>query len=67
MLIKFIIVLCLLIIITSLGSALYYLLMDRGKSDRVVKALSWRIGLSLLLFFLLIGAYYLGWITPHAV
>ena len=67
MLVKVIIILFLIIIIYSLGSALRYLVKDQGESDRVVKALTWRIGLSLVLFVLLFIAYGLGWITPHGV
>ena len=68
MLVKAIIIIFLVIIIYSLGSALFYLARDK-KSDeeRVVKALSWRIGLSIVLFFLLFVAFALGWITPHSV
>ena len=32
----------------------------------MVKALAWRIGLSVALFVLLIVAYYNGWIDPAA-
>ncbi len=69
MLAKSIIVIFLLVILYSLGSALYYLARESNESDsiKVVKALSWRIGLSLLLFFLLFIAYALGWITPHSI
>ena len=49
-------------ILASLGSALYYLVKDQGKSDRVVKALTVRIGLSLVLFLSLMAAYYFGWV-----
>jgi len=65
--IKAIIVLFLLVILYCLGSALYYLVNERGTSTRVVKALSFRIALSVLLFVLLLVAYGLGWITPHQV
>ena len=69
MLVKIIIILFLLVIIYSLGSALYYLTHERKQSDadRVVKALTWRISLSLLLFILLFVAYFLGWIKPHGI
>ncbi len=65
LIVKGFIILFLLAIFFSLGSALYYLMRDQGKSDRIVKALSWRIGLSLLLFVLLFIAFALGWITPR--
>lgn len=69
MLVKIIIILFLFIIMYSLGSALYYLTHERNQADadRVVKALSWRIGLSLLLFILLFVAYWLGLIQPHGI
>ena len=47
-------------IIASLGSALYYLIKDKGQSDRAVKMLTVRVALSLTLFILLMGGYYLG-------
>lgn len=68
MLMKLVILFFLVVIIYSLGSALFYLARDRKNDEkRVVKALSWRIGLSLLLFFLLFIAFALGWITPHSI
>lgn len=65
LIVKGFIILFLLVIFFSLGSALYYLVHDQGKTERTVKALSWRIGLSLLLFVLLFIAFALGWITPR--
>lgn len=59
---KIIVLLFILFILASLGSALYYLLKDQGKSDRVVKALTVRIGLSMVLFLALMASYYFGWI-----
>ena len=49
----------------SLGSALFFLMRDRDDSDRIVKALTWRIGLSVLLFLILLLAFAMGWLTPH--
>ena len=57
---KIIVLLFILFILASLGSALYYLLKDQGKSDRVVKALTVRIGLSMVLFLALMASYYFG-------
>jgi len=65
MIVKGFIIAFLLAIFFSLGSALYYLVRDPGNSDRIVKALTWRIGLSLLLFVLLLIAFALGWISPR--
>ena len=54
-------------ILLSLGSAMFYLVRDKGDSDRTLKALTWRIGLSVALFASLFIAYWLGLIQPHGV
>jgi hypothetical protein len=66
MLIKFLIVITLIVIVGSLFSALFFLAKDKTGGDRTVKALTVRIGLSILLFVLLMLGYYLGYIgQPH--
>ena len=40
-------------ILVSLGSGLYFLVQDRGKTDRVVVSLSIRVALAVLLLVLL--------------
>lgn len=65
--IKGLIIALLVFIFFSLGSALYFLVRDPAQSTRVVKALTWRIGLSLVLFALLMVACMMGWITPHTI
>lgn len=52
------------LILASLASALYYLIKDKGQSDRTVRMLTVRVTLSLALFVLLMGGYYFG-IIPH--
>lgn len=64
---KILIVLILLGIIASLGSALLFLVKDHGQGERSVKALSIRIGMSITLFGLLYLLSWLGYITPHGV
>lgn len=64
---KVIIIAFLLFIFYALGSALYFLVRDKGDSTRIVKALTWRIVLSIILFLFIMLAYMLGWIEPHAV
>lgn len=64
---KIIVIVLLLSILFSLGSALYYLVADKQNSTRVVKALTWRIGLSLFLFILLFVGFALGWWAPHSL
>jgi apolipoprotein N-acyltransferase len=65
MLIKVLIVAVLFAIILSLGSGLFHLVKDEGKSKRMVNALTVRITLSVLLFILLFIAWSQGLIAPH--
>jgi hypothetical protein len=39
---------------------------EKKNSGKMVKALTWRIALSVGLFVLLMLAYYRGWISPQA-
>ena len=64
---KAVVVVLLLAIVASLFSALLFLVRGRGASGRVVQALTWRIGLSLGLFLLLLLAGWLGWLEPHGL
>ena len=57
---KIVVILFLIAIVASLGSALFFLVTDQGKSKRTVKALAVRVGLSLALFLLLMAGYYFG-------
>jgi len=66
MVIKVLTILFLLAIIYSLGSSLFFLVKDQGEGSRTVNRLTWRIGLSLILFLLLWGAHKLGWIEPNS-
>jgi hypothetical protein len=51
-------------IVASLASGLVYLFKDDGDSRRTVRALTWRIGLSIGLFVLLLLAYAAGLVQP---
>jgi len=64
---KTIILITMLCILVSLTTGLVFLVRDEGKTKRTVKALSWRIGISLALFIFLFLAFSLEWITPHPV
>ena len=61
---KILVALAFIGILGSLASALFFLMRDKGKSNRTVHALAMRVGLSVTLFLLLMGAYKMGWITP---
>jgi len=52
-------------IIVSLGSALIQLSRGKGDSQKMLRALTWRIGLSVALFLLLLVAWKMGYIRPH--
>ena len=64
---KLIIVAFLAVIVYTLGAGLYYLMTDKGQSDRMVKSLTRRIGLSVLLILLVILGIWLGIIKPHDI
>jgi len=60
---RIVVVIFLILIVLSLGSALLFLVKDRGQSKRTVKTLALRVGLSITLFLLLMAGYYFGLIT----
>lgn len=64
---RIIIILAFFAIVFSLGSALFYLMRDQGQGKRTVNALTWRIGLSVLLFLLILLAHWAGWIQPTGI
>lgn len=67
MLIKIFVVLLFLLIIGSLASALFHLLVSRETNDKTVRALTYRIGLSVLAFIILIVSAKFGWIQPRGL
>lgn len=54
-------------IVYSLFSGFYYLLIDRSQGDRVVRALAWRIGASVLLVALIGAGIATGVVEPHGL
>jgi succinate dehydrogenase/fumarate reductase cytochrome b subunit len=65
--VKVIIIVCLVGIVASLSTGLFYLVSDKGKSKSMVRALTVRIVLSVVLFLFLLLAWWQGWIQPHGV
>ena len=61
---KIIVAIAFVLILASLGSALFFLMRDKGKSNRTVQALAMRVGLSIALFLLVLFSYKMGWIAP---
>jgi len=67
MAIKILIILMLVAIVASLGSALFHLSRSGGDSRKMFRSLALRVGLSLALFIVLMVAWALGLITPHGL
>lgn len=67
---KYVIVLALVAILGSLGAALFFMLKrnpDQSQpvaSKRMARALAVRVGLSILLFALVLIGHQLGWLQP---
>jgi hypothetical protein len=64
---KIVVAIAFILILASLGSALVFLMRDKGKSNRTVKALAFRVGFSIALFVLILVAYSQGWIQPTGI
>ncbi len=64
---KILIAVAFVLILASLGSALVFLMRDKGKGKRTVRALAFRVGFSIALFLLILIAHYLGWIQPTGI
>lgn len=65
MLVKAIILVMLAAILIALGSAVFAMLGPRRDHNRMARALTWRISLSVLLFILLFVAFASGVLQPH--
>ncbi|HEX5161473.1 MAG TPA: twin transmembrane helix small protein [Steroidobacteraceae bacterium] len=65
--IKILVIVMLVAIVGSLGSALFHLSSGKGDSRKMARALTVRIGLSVVLFILLMLAWWMGYISPHRV
>lgn len=61
----FIVAILAVVIIYCLGSAAYYLISGKKRPGLMLRALTWRITVSIVLFCFILLAYSLGWIKPH--
>lgn len=61
---KIFVAIAFVLILASLGSALFFMMRDKGTTNKTVNSLALRVGLSVLLFVLLLVANYMGWIQP---
>jgi hypothetical protein len=60
---KYVVILFLVFIVYSLGAAAYFMIKDNGTSERMVRALTVRVALSITLFLLLVLGIHFGFIT----
>ena len=67
MLAKLLVVVIFVGVLASLASGLLYLVKDRGRSDRTVRALTIRVAISIGLLCLLVLLWALGLIQPHGI
>lgn len=65
--VKIIAILIFIAALGSLASAMFFLVKDKGETNRTAKALTYRIGFSVLVFVLLMLAYFAGYIQPHGI
>jgi len=61
---KIVVIILLVAIVASLGTALFYLRREDADSPKMLRALQVRVALSLLLVLFLVASYFLGWIEP---
>lgn len=64
---KFIVIAFLIAIVAALGSSMFFMMRDDSESRRGVKALTWRIGLSVALIVVLLLSFHFGWLHPHDI
>lgn len=64
---KILIILVFLFILFNLGLGLLHMMRDKGQTKKTVRALTWRIGLSVGLFFLIMLAYFTGYLQLHGI
>ena len=62
-----VIVAFMIVIVWNLGAGMYYMMVDKGGSDRTVKALTKRIALSVGLIALVIIGILTGVVQPHGI
>lgn len=64
---RIVVVIAFILILASLGSALFFMMNDRGKSNRMVYSLMFRVGFSITLFLFILFAHWMGWIQSTGI
>lgn len=65
--VKVLVLVLLVAAVVSLFRALTSMMRDEGGEGKTVRALTWRIGFSVVIFLFLLLSMYIGWVTPHDV
>lgn len=65
--VKILVLVLLALVVVSLFRALGAMMRGESASGKTVRALAWRVGLSLAVFVLLLISMQMGWIEPHDV
>lgn len=64
---KWVVLLAFVMIIGSLGSALFFMIRDKGATGNTFKFLALRVGFSILLFAVILISYKMGWIETTGI
>jgi DMSO reductase anchor subunit len=64
---KWITIIAFILIIGSLGSALFYMIRDRGQTEQTFRFLALRVGFSVTLFLGAMLAWKFGWIQTTGI
>ena len=64
---KYILLVLFLVVIFNLGQALYFMMTDKDDDRRTARALTRRIGLSLVFIAMVVFGIWMGWLRPHDI
>ena len=67
MFVKILLLLIIISMLVTLGTGLVYLIKDKGKSERTLKALIVRAGFTVALLIVLLIGIATGFIVPHPI
>ena len=64
---KVVILILLVAVIASLFAGLFFVYKDKGQTNRAVISLTIRIALSIVVFLILVGSYYFGYVPERGL
>ena len=59
---RIVVLVLVIVMLASLFSGLFFLYKDKSGGDRMVKALTVRIAIAIVIFLILMSSYYFGWV-----